>query len=524
MTHSPVSISDTSSTFTPSRISSAAVLLALALCAAPLVAQEAAQPETSADAPAETTSTTTTSAQPAAASPGVRIVRLSQVTGEVQLDRQTGNGFEGAFVNLPIVQGSKLRTGEGVAEVEFEDNSSLRLTPHSMVEFPVLSANASGVHSSTIHVAGGAVYVSLTKSKDNIVHVTFGKETLALSPASHIELALNEKQPRLDVLDGTVEATNGATTTEIGKKKGMLFDPAGTAAPTLVSKNEKGPYADWDKQQVDYHNHFAPTGSSRYAGTPYSYGLADMNYYGGFSSMGGCGMMWQPYLAGAGWSPFSNGAWAWYPGAGYSWVSPYPWGWTAFHSGMWNYCPGAGWGWQPNSSWNGLQNTAALTKPNKPTGLRPPIARPHPLGATTIAVNQKPLVASRLSQDTFTFRKGSAGLGVPRATFGKLDHISSDVAHHGSVERGVYFPAEGNRGVQGNAEAANRGNTAAHTMPANGHSAMPTHSGPSGGGMGGGGAHSAPAMSSGSFGGGGGRSMGGGGAVGGGSASAGGHH
>ena len=78
------------------------------------------------------------------------------------------------------MQGSKLRTGEGVAEVEFEDNSSLRLTPHSLVEFPVLT-NASGARTSTVHVAGGAVYVSLTKSKDNNVNVTFGKETLALS-------------------------------------------------------------------------------------------------------------------------------------------------------------------------------------------------------------------------------------------------------------------------------------------------------------------------------------------------------
>jgi hypothetical protein len=507
------------------------VFLALALCAAPLVAQEAAQPDVPADAPAETT---TTSVATTAATPGVRIVRLSQVTGEVQLDRQTGNGFEGAFANLPIVQGSKLRTGEGVAEVEFEDNSSLRLTPHSLVEFPVLTMNASGVRTSTIHVAGGAVYVSLTKNKDNNVNVTFGKETLALSPASHIELALNEKQPRLDVLDGTVAATNGATTTEIGKKKGMLFDPAGAAAPTLVSKNEKGPYADWDKRQVEYHNHFAPTGSSHYAGTPYSYGLADMNYYGGFTSMGGCGMMWQPYLASAGWSPFSNGVWAWYPGNGYSWVSPYPWGWTAFHSGSWNYCPGAGWGWQPNNNWNGLRNTAAVTKPKQPTGLRPPIARPHPLGATMIPVNQKPLVFSRLNQDSFTFRKDSAGLGVPRGTFGRLDHISSDVNHHGSVERGVYFPGAentaGNRqqNVAGRT-AASQGNTnsGAHTMPGIGHASMPTHSAPSGGGMGGA-AHSAPAMSSGSFGGGGGgRSMGGGGAVGGGAASAGsagGHH
>ena len=37
--------------------------------------------------------------------------------------------------------------------------------------------------------------------------------------------------------------------------------------------------------------------------------------------MPGYGMMWQPYLVGAGWDPFMNGAWTWYPGAGYAWIS-----------------------------------------------------------------------------------------------------------------------------------------------------------------------------------------------------------
>ena len=33
------------------------------------------------------------------------------------------------MANLPIVEKSRLQTGMGVAEVEFEDNSTLRLAP-----------------------------------------------------------------------------------------------------------------------------------------------------------------------------------------------------------------------------------------------------------------------------------------------------------------------------------------------------------------------------------------------------------
>src|SRR3954462_11206416 len=74
--------------------------------------------------------------QPAWADSQARIVRLSDVQGSVQIDKNTGLGFENAFVNLPIIQGTQLRTGNGGrAEVEFEDGSSLRLTPNTTIHF-----------------------------------------------------------------------------------------------------------------------------------------------------------------------------------------------------------------------------------------------------------------------------------------------------------------------------------------------------------------------------------------------------
>ena len=451
-----------------------AACLAIALCATPLLAQEAPLVES----PTSPSPADAASLESNQAAPGVRIVRLSQVTGDVQLDRQTGHGFESAFANLPIIQGGRLRTGDGVAEVEFEDNSSLRLTPNSLVEFPVLSLGSDGTRASTIHVLQGAIYVSLTKSKQSNVNVTFGQETLALGPSAHIALTLTGKQPRLDVLDGTVQAVNGATTTAVGRKKALLFDPTNTTAPTLVSKNEQGAYDDWDKHAVDYHQRLAPT-NGNYGATPYAYGLADMNYYGGFNSLGGCGTMWQPYLASANWSPYANGTWAWYPNAGYSWVSPYPWGWTAFHSGSWNYCPGAGWGWQPGNQWNGLGNTPTARLPTGPWRLKPPPGKPVPFGATMVSVNEKPLVASKLNEkDSFVFRKDSAGLGVPRGTFGKLNHISSGVVQHGSVERTAYVTSIANGRPQESESrmAANHGTTSVHTMSAGSPSSVATHS------------------------------------------------
>src|SRR5271155_3665675 len=118
----------------------------------------------------------------------IRIVRLSEVKGEVQLDRQSGKGFEGAMANLPVVEGERLKTGEGVAEVEFEDNSTIRVAQNSLVEFPRLELLPTGAKTSAINVLQGMVYVSLVNTKGNEFSVKFGQQTVNLPPDTHIRL------------------------------------------------------------------------------------------------------------------------------------------------------------------------------------------------------------------------------------------------------------------------------------------------------------------------------------------------
>ena len=71
----------------------------------------------------------------------IRIVRMSDVHGDVQIDRNTGQGYEKAFLNFPLTQGVKIQTKQdGRAEVEFEDGSALpSITPDTVIEFPQLS-------------------------------------------------------------------------------------------------------------------------------------------------------------------------------------------------------------------------------------------------------------------------------------------------------------------------------------------------------------------------------------------------
>src|SRR5664279_2364658 len=98
----------------------------------------------------------------ASAESKARIVRLSEVQGTVQIDRAAADGFEKAFINLPVVEGSKLKTGkDGRAEVEFEDGSALRLAPNSEVNFVHLALGDDGQKLSTVQLVSGTVYANL---------------------------------------------------------------------------------------------------------------------------------------------------------------------------------------------------------------------------------------------------------------------------------------------------------------------------------------------------------------------------
>lgn len=375
----------------------------------------------------------------------VRIVRLSEVKGAVDLDRSNGRGMEPAITNLPIVEHNRLRTAMGVAEVEFEDNSSVRLGPESVLEFPELSRAPGGATISSVHLIKGTAYISLLKTRGNSFILNFGEHAVAVPPGTHLRLTMNSNDAQLAVLDGAVTVDTPHGPLEVSKKKTVTLLTASDIDPTVAKNVEQAPLDTWDKQSSDYHVRLA--NQAAFGNSGYSYGLSDMMYYGAFSDAGGCGSMWHPYFTSASWDPYSAGAWAYYSGAGYSWVSPYPWGWTPYHYGSWSFCPGAGWGWQPGGAWTGLNNTSMMTMNRFGTGggRTSPVSPPHPPqpgGPSMVPVISKPLVRSEMkSGNSFEFRNDSAGFGIPRGELGQLNKLSEHAASHGSVSTTVYLSA-----------------------------------------------------------------------------------
>jgi len=396
---------------------------------------------------------------PSFADSQARVVRLSDVQGEVQVDRNAGQGFEKAFLNLPIVQGAQLQTGaDGRAEVEFEDGSTLHLTPGSTLEFSQLSLRDSGTKLSTIHLQKGTAYVNYSGAKDDEFALTFGLQKLPLNRAAHIRINMADNTATVAVFKGDVQVEDPSGTVAVSERNTATFDLKQNQS-TVAKGITPEPDDAWDKQQEQYHQEYASKSYSNYS--PYPYGTSDLNYYGSFFNAPGYGMMWQPYFAGAGWDPFMNGAWAYSPGFGYSWVSGYPWGWTPYNYGSWVFLPGRGWAWQPGGVWSPRNAPRVI---GAPSHFVTPQA-PSGSGQGTIVVSRGPMpVPSGGSVNRLGIFSNSAGLGIPRGAVRNMGDLSHTVQKTGFATVRVHTESAGTSYWHGGSSSAQMG--AAHSMTA----------------------------------------------------------
>ena len=414
---------------------------------------------------------------PAFADSQVRIVRLSDVEGKVEADRNTGQGYQDAFLNMPMVQGMKLATKDGRAEVEFEDGSTLRLASKTTIEFTDLMLRDSGARVSTVTVKGGMVYVNHTgKGREDEFTVLFAEEKARLGQAVHFRLEVSGQRAELAVLNGELKVEGPSGQAEVSKNKTATFDLLDNEKFTIAKGVDEAPLDAWDKQQNQYHEAYVSrTSNTNY---PYSYGVSDLNYYGGYYDVPGYGWMWQPFFTGVGWSPFADGAWMFYPGFGWMWCSAYPWGWMPYRYGSWNFVSGYGWMWAPGG-WGGWSNVPPVRNPAN--GLPPP--RPPARGTATLVVGHPTAIVSAPPQRLMV-RSGSAGLGIPRGAVNNLGRVSHQVQQSGSVAVRTSAPfrsvssgptASGWSGSSGMSSGAHMSTGASHMgASSGGHSSAPS--------------------------------------------------
>jgi hypothetical protein len=334
----------------------------------------------------------------------VRAVRLSNVVGSVQILNGTETQFSQAYPNMPLMQGSTLKTGDdGRAEIQFEDGSVARLTPNSSAVLSELGRTSDGNTNTALDVLNGLAYVEMSGAANQRFVVHFGPNEV-ISPAPvKFRVNLDATPVELAVIDGTAHVSAGTDySVDVRRNETIRFDGNDATRYFLTQGLDADSWDQWniDRDQAMSQMAAQETREARGSANPNDPGWNDLDYYGNWYSAPGGGSFWSPAGAGAGWDPYGSGYWGYYGagGGGYTWISGYPWGWLPYHCGAWNYYNSVGWGWSPGGGCGGGWAPVSgigfappgyrrIPRPGRGGPVHGPIRGPGP-GRTLIAVNR----------------------------------------------------------------------------------------------------------------------------------------
>jgi len=139
------------------------------------------------------------------------------------------------------------------------------------------------------------------------------------------------------------------------------------------------------------------------------------------------------------------------------------------------YVPGFGWGWQPGG-WNTWRGGIHFVGAGA-VGFHAPVM---PVGTvSTVAVGKGGPLVTKAPPMRLVVKGGSAGLGIPRGSYGNLHHLNTQVAKTGSVElhAAPSFAASSGHASGYGYSAAHPAASAGHASVSSGHAGGGGHTG-----------------------------------------------
>jgi hypothetical protein len=352
----------------------------------------------------------------------IRIIRISYVQGEVRFARDVKGDplaaeenvvWENAEMNLPIRQGFVISTGNGRAEIEFENGSLALIGENTVLQFFDLSLE-DGSKTTRLILRQGTASFSVNPSNGDYFSVTGGDFSVEADGHSAFRLDNFDDGSHINVMKGRVNVLRkkGSTLLDKGQTFSMKADdPKNFDVATNTSAGDD--FDKWAANRIsaEYNNTAA---AQQYVNSPnYSSGLGSLYSYGAFypCQYGNC---WRPYGVGMGWSPFDSGFWFTDPSIGMSFIGSQPWGWLPYHYGGWLFDPSYGWLWSPNAfGGSGLYGGYPGYSPVTGTWLRGGKGK-GPIGIVpTHPLDAKSKTPQNLTHGVFAVNNGTIGRLAP---------------------------------------------------------------------------------------------------------------
>src|SRR5665213_3894878 len=232
-----------------------------------------------------------------------RVIRLSLVNGNVQIQpvAQQGSqeGWQAALENMPLQQGDTLATGDGVAEIEFENGATGFLGDNSALQFTELGT-ANGGLITRLSLTQGTARVFVRVGEADVFEIKSGDVVVSPQESSDFRVDSYADGVSVSVFKGQAsvvspQARAGSQTTVVEQGHMLSFHSGNSDAIDITeipSRDQFDAWAEYNNALIveglnNALNYMAPA-----APYSYGYGMSDLSTYGSWSNLPGYGWAW----------------------------------------------------------------------------------------------------------------------------------------------------------------------------------------------------------------------------------------
>ncbi|WP_338768653.1 DUF6600 domain-containing protein [Massilia sp. METH4] len=259
-----------------------------------------------------------------AVEPPTLVGRISAAEGQVTV--QTDEGDEtGSLLNWPVKRGDRISTARG-ARTEFRVGPvAVRLDGDSALDIEELDEDVMHLR---LNYGSASVRVRDPQALSGFELATpHGRVVLTEPGTVRVDTDREPDTTSVSVLMGVarLEAAGTALTLRTGKRADIRGDDVRTGQ-ALQDGFDSWAFARDRRDEGAIATRYIPT---------YVTGYEDLDHYGSWTVDDIYGPLWTPRSIASGWSPYSDGRWAWVAPWGWTWVDNAPWGYAPFHYGRW---------------------------------------------------------------------------------------------------------------------------------------------------------------------------------------------
>jgi hypothetical protein len=224
-----------------------------------------------------------------------RIVRISYLEGTVQLNGERGT------MNSPIREGIVLRTdSDGLAEVQFEDSSAIRMASETQVTFAQLARLTSGEPITRVDLDDGEAEFLVPASSAGKFAVNVGsKNVLFKQPGRYRILSTNASPLEIAVWKGVAIVRDRESGREVSVKMNETFtlnpsDPGQYDLEDALVADDLDQWSNMRDQTLYAASSVATTYTSPNVSSNSLFSPSPLYYGGAYCSPWGSGWGWQP--------------------------------------------------------------------------------------------------------------------------------------------------------------------------------------------------------------------------------------